>query len=338
MKKINLSHREIYSHFVVFQGKYMRLENLLDSYNNKLQEAVRDEYVEILPSIYLKCKVVVKKADLKERIRERLLKIFRIEPSYYEVLQRTTYHLEFDIRNIRDSFRIVDESSKDKVIEERRLGDKEIKNELRYVHSNELVYPNTLGSGAGNCGIWYIFQNNGLFTTMDRDYSLFSLDTLMEITSHRPEYIDTICVMGKTCSKIIPLMRSGGFLPGELSGTDDIETEFNGSKYITYEGKHRTCAAKKLKLKSVPVLTYIPITMEKRTSNTYYKGFEKNCEDILETCYYLFGQMGLTKEDVRYLNEHITNNLYISYIEEKTGKRFEEIKIKDNNYYLFEVE
>lgn len=337
MKKITLSHKEFCSHFVVFQGKYMRLQNLLNFYNDKLQGVESDEYVEVLPSIYLKCKVTVKKADLKGRIRDRFLKILKIEPSFYEILQRTIYHLEFDIRNIRDSFRIVDENSTDTVITEKWLGDKEIKDELRYVHSDVLIYPNSLGSGAGNCGIWYIFQKNGLFTTMDRDYSLFDLSTLMEITSYRPEYLDTICLMGKTCSKIIPLMRNGDFLPGDLSGTDDIETEFNGSKYVTFEGKHRTCAAKKLKLKSVPVMTYIPTKVEKRTSNTYYKLFEKNCDDILYTCYYLFEQMGLSKADVQYLNEHITNDSYISYIEEKTGKRFEEIKIKDNGHYLFDL-
>lgn len=338
MEKITLSHKEFCSHFVVFQRKYMRLENLLNFYNDKLQGVESDEYVEVLPSIYLKCKVTVKKADFKGRIRNSFFKILKIEPSYYEILQRTTYHFEFDIRNIRDSFRIVDENSTDTVTTEKWLGDKEIKDELRYVHSDELIYPNSLGSGAGNCGIWYIFRKNGLFTTMDRAYSLFDLSTLMEITSYRPEYLDTICLMGKTCSKIIPLMRNGDFLPGYLSGTDDIETEFNGSKYITSEGKHRTCAAKKMKLNSVPVMTYIPATVKGIYGNTYCKGFEKDCEDILKTCYGLFEQIGLTKEDVQYLNEHITNDLYIQYIEEKTGKRFEEIKIKDKGLYSFDLE
>ncbi|MCT1540251.1 MULTISPECIES: hypothetical protein [Lysinibacillus] len=332
---LSLSHKEFCHHFVVFQGNYMRLEQLLNSFNNRLQEANENGLVEILPSIYFKYDINVKKGPIKERIRDRFLKIFKIEPSNFEVLQRTTYHLEFDIRNIRDYFRIADELSEDKIIEKRNLGDETINDELRYVHSDELVYPNTLGSGSGNCGIWDVFSKNGLFTTFDRDYSLFNLSTLLEITSYRPEYIDTICFMGNTCSKIIPLMRKQEFLPGTISGTDDIETEFDGKKYITFEGKHRTCAAKKLKLESVPILAYVPTTISKSTSNTYYKGLEKNCNDILENCYYLFEQMGLRKEEAKYLNEHITNDIYIEYIEEKTGKRFEEIKIKNNLPYLF---
>lgn len=324
---LELKEEELLRHKVQFQNHFLYLADLDSHYHKKIKSLHDNNLgveIEVLPSIYYK---KFAKLHPKKVIHHKDQFASKIAKSLYNYFyDKQKYEIIITVKNIRDRFKLF---STDEEIPNSYYPTINVKDdELTYLNPTLLPYPSSLGGGASGCAIWSLFQKLDMVNTYSNTYEILSVRKMFEITSHNPKMLE-ICKKSNPCGPIIKKMQEGDYKIGSECGCDDIKAEVvDGTKYYAHEGKHRTCIAKRFNIKEIPILL---THSETDKSQRWYdhrripKDMNGNCEYILAACYERFKKVGLNIEDVRKLNESISDTDYVSFIEQKVGKELTEI-------------
>ena len=121
---------------------------------------------------------------------------------------------------------------------------------------------------------------------------------------------------------------------------DDISVTLEDGTYSLNEGKHRVCIAKRFNIERIPaqVTTIIndkdTLVKSKSMLEPIPFNYKRvNCENILIDCYEKYNMIGLNDEDVRKLNETVSDKDLVNFIETTVGKTLTEIEREIKNRY-----
>lgn len=320
MEKIYISHNKIFNMNLKFNGKDIPLYSFVEAYKKKQNNSL--EMVEILPSIY--CNAVLNTKIGWKKILHRIKVYFDEEDDYI-----------IYIKNIRDSVSIEMEGEYDylnKSAYSVKCGE-----DNTYVKTELLPYPSLLGGG---CCIWSLFSAIELFTTCSESdvlYKPLSESQLLRITADISVLNENVCKNSVCCGEFINKMLDGTFVPiyADEDSYNAIKVVCVDGKMSLDEGKHRVCAAKRFGIEQIPATVYYYSNNE--TGDSYYQNTnsmrfwlgdikkESLCNEILEECYRIYRNIGLSDNNIRELNETVTDDCFISFLEKMTGKSIMEI-------------
>lgn len=326
MEEKYLSLNELNRSYIFFQKSIFPVNEIAERLLRQNEQLEQNGMLEVLPSVYMK---LTQQLKTRQKVKMKVLKLLGMKKSAQ--MNSENYLLLIDNRNIRDYFHFhtyVANHQSDSTYESTLIE----KGVIHYLPHTKWGYPTTLGGGSRDCPIWGHFNNQGIFTTFGEQYKLLSVADLLEVTKYKPEYIERFCMKSTTCSMILPKLKNNEYVPGVVIGKDDIEADLQGERYSFGEGKHRRCAAKRAETKQVPVKVSVYAVTGREDSfawtnqQTQMKLSYKCSRLMLEECYEQYSNLGLTKEQVRYLNENINNEQYIEYLEKTTGQKFENLR------------
>lgn len=313
----HLTRDEIHVREFEFAGEKLELSYFLYEFEDK--EKIWGEEVEVLPSIYCWRKTYLPKRLRKyEKYYLNIMQIFfnrDLESFFIETRNRRNY---FDIK--KTNFPQLG----NKVLED-LFGEYEKVD--TYVETEKLPYPGMLHNG---CKMWSVFSKLGLYD--GGIYSPLSGSQVLKVTSYIENLNNTICKNSK-CNDFIPKMLNGTFEPIFVKDNSrdaiSVTSKFEGY-YELDEGKHRICAAKRFGLDRIPATVYIEKTkqcFEGILPRPFSLTIPKKifCSEVLKEYKRIYADLGLNEEDMKELTEKISDEKYIQFVENKTGKSIIEL-------------
>ena len=303
---------------IIFNGKSLYLKDFLDSYKEKCKKT--NEFIEILPSIYCNSKINTLYGIGK--IFYIIKKAFKNDDNY--IIYNKNKRDKFELFDLKDTKNCYNKTSSQDV-------SPKTKNE--YVATERLPYPSLLGGG---CEMWNIFTDVGLTTFRDFcevAYKPLSYEQVLQITSKNELLNNTICRNGR-CASFIKKMLDGTFTPiyEDQDRLNAIRISDNNGKVSLSEGKHRICAAKRFGVKKIPAtVTYYNYNYTPHNSVVdtllvnHISQNKMRCEEILNECNRIYKNIGLSDDAIHQLNESVSDNDYITFLEQQTGKNILEI-------------
>ncbi|MEB2280216.1 hypothetical protein LAV73_09435 [Lysinibacillus xylanilyticus] len=313
---------DLYSYNVLFQGKSSSLIELDIYYMKQIEKWHNKEIgseIEVLPSIYYR-KI---KSEQPKNVFSKTLNFI-----YSQLFDKQKFNIVIEVRNIRDSFKIV----KDDIEHEYNCYvDAEYIEENLYIDTKELPYPNSLGGGPNRCDIWGIFSRLKLLDYRDDLYNILDNKRMFELSSCNDRLLE-VCINSKHCGKIIKKMKEGKYKAKfEVDNNyydDDISVELQDGTYRLNEGKHRVCMAKRFNIERIPaqVTTIISDKDTLVKPKRFFHSKPLNCENILIDCYDKYNRLGLSNDSVRELNETVSDMELVNFIETTVGKTLTEIE------------
>ncbi|MBZ4647151.1 MAG: hypothetical protein JG777_2640 [Clostridia bacterium] len=335
---------------IIFNNKEFYFDEIKTLY---LKNNICGEYYEFLPSVYYK--ETKKWNDSVYRKWEHKIKSTESKKLAYAILYAVSLSLFENqkveylivVRNKRDKICIVQQDNKEeniiycsigvkgqyKIISESSTNDYDTVEEYKYVDTSKIIYPDTLGSGAGKCAIWDIFETLGLMSTFNPQYEIMSTREMFECSSTNKGLLD-VCENYSRCRGLLDKFRNGTYEIDSSKNVyyyDDIELEEYKGYFIPCEGKHRVCIAKRFGIPQIYAKVFREVNISHQNENNNCLpnlNWNNNCntEEVLSDCYDRFGKLGLNKEQVKHILESgMSNTELIAYIESVTGKQLKEI-------------
>jgi hypothetical protein len=194
--------------------------------------------------------------------------------------------------------------------------------------SNITIFPEVMGGGGHQCELQNAFILSQLLNN-SRAYTILGLEEVLTATSESSYFLD-YCQNCKNCMNIRELLVNSE--KNEiLSSRDHITLSEYGGYYFPTNGNHRICVAKRFNIPRI----YAQVNHHKlkskiapKSHNSFYNltKFKIKTTEVLSDCYSSFAELGLTKQDVRFiLSEGLHGLALIEYIEKTTGKNLDEL-------------
>lgn len=201
--------------------------------------------------------------------------------------------------------------------------------EKRYIDTSRIpLYPGLIGSGTG-CILKSVFHALNLVDAYSQsEYSLFTLEEVLTVTSKEKRFLD-ICKHFEHCNKLIKKLTNNTY-DINYHDYEQIHVADYDGVYITSEGKHRTCIAKRFNVPQIyaVVVKGVPRHQQQEENVITIQKVRHNnsIQRILHDCYNSFKNIGFSQEETReLLREGVSGLQLIERIETKHGMNIYEL-------------
>lgn len=337
---------------IIFNNKSFQIYQFASYYE---ENEIKGQFLEVLPGIFYKEKKRLDKKAIDKgynkvydvdgksvgKISDML--IFSIKCLRYYNIQ--SVEVSILIKNKRDKVRIVETDLKSNLVTEifysegirkhsqiidRRAESKydEMPAVRKYVPTDKIIYPDTLGGGANRCIVWNYFQRLGLMSTFNHSYKIFNVETMLNSTENNKNLL-LKCEKFGACSVMLKEFNEGKYevdFSKESFSCDNIQlTEFEGH-FIPYGGLHGVCLAKRFGINKVSAEVSQCVNIKQYKKYEIKNDMTSSFDEILKNCYDTFENVKMKKSDVHLILENgLSDEELINYIENKSGKTISEL-------------